>query len=739
FLGSGNYCDYPGNTNGCSTGSCIVVGERNAVWYSFGTNASGNIAFTLTPNSPVDYDWALYDVTGQTNGCSAIAAGTIAPVRCSYWGGTGPTGMSATGTETCDGTSGTLDGWANILATTANKQYLLFVSNYSLTTFVGYSINFGTSPINYNQSNTLTWTGAAGTNWSNSNNWGGCSLPDCSKDVLIYGGPSAQPVIPDNTVISCRNLSIQAGATLTFGQNCTLNICGSYVNNGLLNMPATSTIQFQNSAAQTVDGNMTGANKFGNFTVVKTGGTLSFLQDADIGGNFTVNSSASTTTFNGKHIKLAGDFANPSATLTIPLSSTLEFTGGNNQTYNQGPLYLKQQNVIANKTGGIVSLQTDLNIDVTGSLNLTSGIIYTSTFKTYVANTMTNSITGGNINSYIDGELMRAMDGTTSAYNFQVGKIGKGYELATVAYTNATNISLLSAKFNPWTTVPLGPATNDCGGANYGLLQLFNAGYWTFTSTPTTPLGNYNMTIYPTGQTNAGINPGTTIVKSTNSGTTWGLDGVCVTSSNASIVSRSLMSGFGQFAIGQTSAPLPIELLSFTGSAHEKFNLLEWVTATEKNNDYFTVEKSSDALSFQWVGVVKGAGNSNVPISYSLKDHHPVNGITYYRLMQTDFDGTTTNSSIIAINRKNKSCMISAYPNPSNGQCEVTIETTDKGNYTVYLIDVIGKEVYRESIIIDKEEYHHQFNMSDYKGGIYNCILENEDTNERVNVRLIKQ
>ncbi|MFM7015415.1 MAG: hypothetical protein ACKOX3_03710, partial [Bacteroidota bacterium] len=54
FLGSGNYCDYPGNTNGCSTGSCIVVGERNAVWYSFGTNASGNIAFTLTPNSPVD-------------------------------------------------------------------------------------------------------------------------------------------------------------------------------------------------------------------------------------------------------------------------------------------------------------------------------------------------------------------------------------------------------------------------------------------------------------------------------------------------------------------------------------------------------------------------------------------------------------------------------------------------------------------------------------------------------------
>jgi hypothetical protein len=739
FLGSGNYCDYPGNTNGCSTGSCIVVGERNSVWYSFATNASGTLQFTITPNLPVDYDWALYDVTGLANGCNNISAGTLAPIRCSYWGGTGPTGMSLTGTETCDGTTGTLDGWANVLTTSANKQYLLFVSNYSLTTFVGYNLSFGSSPINFSQNNTLTWTGAAGGNWNNSNNWGGCSLPDCSRDVLIYSGSTAQPIIPDNTTISCRNLTIQAGASLTFGQNCTLNICGSYVNNGILNMPANSTIQFQNLGVQTVDGNMTGSNKFGNFTVVKTGGTLSFLQDADIGGNLTINSSASTTSFNAKKIKLAGNFSNPSSTLLLPLNSTLEFTAGNNQSYNQGPLSLKQQNVTVDKTGGVVTLQSDLTIDEQANLNLVNGVVCTGNYKTIVTNEYSNGIFGGNTNSYIDGELVRYMDGSVSNYVFPIGKIGKGFEKATIAYLNTTNISSINAKFNTWTTVPMGPASNDCGGANYGLLQMFNNGYWTFNSTPSITTGNYNMTLEPNGQTNAGINAGTTIVKSNNGGTSWALDGSCITTSNAALASRKMMSGFGLMAIGQTSSPLPIELLSFTGSLHEKYNLLEWVTATEKNNDFFTLQRSYDGMFFETIGTIKGARNSNLPLNYSFKDNHPKNGITYYKLWQTDYDGTTSNSTIIELKRKINSCVVSAFPNPSSGSCELNIETACIGDYTIFINDMSGRELYNEKISIDKEEFKHQINMTDLKCGIYNCAIENYLTKERVNVRLIKQ
>lgn len=739
FLGSGNFCDYPGNANGCSTGSCIKVGERNSVWYSFATNATGNIEFTLTPNSAVDYDWALYDVTGLANGCSSISSGSLSPVRCSYWGGTGPTGLSSSGTETCDGTSGTLDGWSNILPTSGNRQYLLFVSNYSLTTFVGYSISFGSSPINYNQSNNLTWSGSAGTNWNNSNNWGGCNIPDCSRDVLIYGGPSAQPVIPDNTTISVRNLTIQAGATLTFGENCTLNICGSYVNNGLLNMPSTCTIQFQNSGTQTIDGNMTCSNMFGNFIVAKTGGTLSFLQDADISGNLTINSALSTTTMNSKKIKLAGNFSNLSATLVIPVNSILEFNGSNNQTYNQGTVALKQQNVITNKTGGIVTLQTDLVVDEMGALHLTSGIIATGLNKVYLQNEYSTGVCGGNASSYIDGELLRDVDASSNSYTFPIGKTGIGYELATVDITNGASINSLSARFNSWTTVPMGPSSNDCGGANYGLLQVFNSGYWTFNSTPANATGSYSMTIASTGQTNAGANAGTTIVKSTNGGTTWGLDGVCVTTSNARLAARSLMSGFGIFAIAQTSAPLPVELLLFTGTPYETFNLLEWITASEKDNDFFTIEKSFDGISFETIGTIKGAGNSSVQQNYSMEDNHTANGITYYRLSQTDYDGTASKSSIIAINRKNTTCVVRAYPNPSIGPCVLKIETVQTGNYTIYINDLYGKEVFRQSIFIDKEVYSYNFNISNYKCGVYNCILENDSTKERINIRFIRQ
>ncbi|HEU4716931.1 MAG TPA: hypothetical protein VFU15_03830, partial [Bacteroidia bacterium] len=74
FIGSGNYCDYPGNATGCPGGSCIYVGERNSVWYSFTIGSNGTLSFTLTPNTPCDYDFALYDVSGNPNGCTDIAS-----------------------------------------------------------------------------------------------------------------------------------------------------------------------------------------------------------------------------------------------------------------------------------------------------------------------------------------------------------------------------------------------------------------------------------------------------------------------------------------------------------------------------------------------------------------------------------------------------------------------------------------------------------------------------------------
>ena len=84
---------------------------------------------------------------------------------------------------------------------------------------------------------------------------------------------------------------------------------------------------------------------------------------------------------------------------------------------------------------------------------------------------------------------------------------------------------------------------------------------------------------------------------------------------------------------------LPIELLSFTPDVKPDRVLLNWITGTEINNDYFTLERSRDMYGWEVLGFVSGAGNSSLPLSYSFSDLRPLDGLAYYRLKQTDFDG----------------------------------------------------------------------------------------------------
>jgi hypothetical protein len=95
---------------------------------------------------------------------------------------------------------------------------------------------------------------------------------------------------------------------------------------------------------------------------------------------------------------------------------------------------------------------------------------------------------------------------------------------------------------------------------------------------------------------------------------------------------------------------LPIELISFTGESYVDYNLIKWVTASEINNDYFTIERSLDGINFIILNNVDGAGTSTSIRNYSLSDYQP-NDITYYRLRQTDFNGDNKTSEIIAVTR----------------------------------------------------------------------------------------
>lgn len=97
--------------------------------------------------------------------------------------------------------------------------------------------------------------------------------------------------------------------------------------------------------------------------------------------------------------------------------------------------------------------------------------------------------------------------------------------------------------------------------------------------------------------------------------------------------------------------PLPIELISFKGTDKMQYNELIWQTATERNNDFFTVAYSADGFSWTTIATVSGAGNSTTKLTYTLKDHHfKRKNVNYYRLTQTDFDGTSKTFPIISVN-----------------------------------------------------------------------------------------
>jgi hypothetical protein len=94
---------------------------------------------------------------------------------------------------------------------------------------------------------------------------------------------------------------------------------------------------------------------------------------------------------------------------------------------------------------------------------------------------------------------------------------------------------------------------------------------------------------------------------------------------------------------------LPIELLSFSARALDAGVRTEWSTATEQDNAFFTVERSSDARHFMAVGEIAGAGNSSALLHYSWLDARPLPGLSYYRLRQTDINGVSSLSPMVAV------------------------------------------------------------------------------------------
>jgi hypothetical protein len=109
---------------------------------------------------------------------------------------------------------------------------------------------------------------------------------------------------------------------------------------------------------------------------------------------------------------------------------------------------------------------------------------------------------------------------------------------------------------------------------------------------------------------------------------------------------------------------LPVTLVYFEVKSENEQVQVRWETAAEKNNDFFTVERSINSVAFEEVANITALGNSNSNRKYNWTDVHPHTGISYYRLKQTDLDKSYTYSRIRAVRIKSLSGQIETYPNP---------------------------------------------------------------------------
>lgn len=152
-----------------------------------------------------------------------------------------------------------------------------------------------------------------------------------------------------------------------------------------------------------------------------------------------------------------------------------------------------------------------------------------------------------------------------------------------------------------------------------------------------------------------------------------------------------------RFTLGTTSTnttPLPIELISFQGKSLGGGHVqLDWATASERNNATFTVERSFDGQAWSEAVSLPGAGNSEQLLTYSAIDAYAEGPITYYRLRQTDMDGSSTISSAVAVEVERDHYTTEVYPNPSTGPFTVTMRGLGDAVVSFSLITPDGREV----------------------------------------------
>ena len=174
---------------------------------------------------------------------------------------------------------------------------------------------------------------------------------------------------------------------------------------------------------------------------------------------------------------------------------------------------------------------------------------------------------------------------------------------------------------------------------------------------------------------------------------------------------------------------LPIELMSFTAACNGRYVNLEWTTATERNNDYFIIERSDDAINFTEIARVAGAGNSIEQLDYNYTDYSATSGDNYYRLVQVDYDGTRTASEIVVANCSEAEGEpdVQVFPNPFHNDLTIHMENFGGTTVSIEVYDMLGRIVLQKTIGVDGSSEETMLQLDNLSNGTYNVRISTKE------------
>lgn len=390
----------------------------------------------------------------------------------------------------------------------------------------------------------------------------------------------------------------------------------------------------------TTDVIITGTPEGGSFPQVNSNGTA-------ICRNIELQLGASLDVLTSRDLSIYGNFTNDgtaalgAGTIRFANSATQQILG--TVTSQFGTMQVDNS-----AAGTAVLLQKDAavagNVDMTnGSLDLNGFNINLGTTGQVINETSTDRIFGAS------GEITTTKTlAASTAYN---NIAGLGVSITTDAVAPGLTV-IDRGHASQQTVVPFATAPNNSILRYFDIEPTINTGL-----NATLKIDYFDVELSANGS--APIEAQLIPFRSEDAGVTWEGQHFPARLSNsaaANWVQLTQIPAFSRWTLSDwLTEPLPIELLNFTATPKDVEVDLEWVTASEINNDFFTVEKSLDLELWKEVLVKDGAGNSNFSKTYNDVDKNPYSGLSYYRLKQTDFNGTFTHSEPVAVYFSRKS------------------------------------------------------------------------------------